>query len=940
MLAHQAMTMPGPMAESPYSFEHHVSHSRPPSRFYGTGHSQRTTIALPPPLEPRPIHHLQPSLSDHLSSQRHPDAVHRIPGIVTSESRLPGLKDILTPQSHCTTPYGFAASAGCSSALAQPPSSNFPSDDGYHSRVGWHPPLALHPPTEVQQPYQQNNIRRLDLPVREPSPVQRHKPPSSHGISPYTPYAHSREYPEARPERLRQGSTTSYATNSAPSPYNSVHEDGHLQASTSSHDRSSEGTAGSNGPECQRKYLCTKEIPGEGTFHLYEGGYRIPSQVDGEQVNPAWGLTKANKPRKRLALACLDCREKKIKCEPGASSCLQCEKAKRPCRRAPTQHVHSETTVLPAWQGNASPPPRKGPCESLPPNAQEYESEMTIKRRSRDEPSPPHMPLKKHRSISPESNARVAPPPDYGAPPAISAAATSPNYLVRSVNPRKVDSETRTHLLDLYFAHVNNATYSFLPRKTVMDWASSSSDKSSRDEQMVMCALLAVGSSFGGEHFHSLGQNAAETAKALLGSQAGSHTLVTVLTNFLLGIYCSARGSHAIGWDHMGAAIRGTTKSTLQLNQEDPIAADPSSYTVGIFSMSREQVAECRRRIFWACFLADRYEDGTLCAITLQDIFLRLPSTDEAYEGSVASDAPYFNNGIVDPSLTILTPASPVSPMAWLAVFTARWGDVLNFTNRAVHRPRNRYREVYEQFYSETYNALEGWLERVPDWLKYEDGNITRSLEGGYAAQFITLHALYHFTLLRLNRYVRRAYIPDLVPRNIVAAHYHAHSLLTMLSIYMKARQDLAHDHRRLDCVLSTPFLICAIMSATDVLGAGGPDFNFKNAVDLVGVGLECLRELVYYWTSAQDRLRAAERRYYEIKAVIVRPNRARNGAWLGNNWGLKDPMQKEYSLDYDCIGGTEHTDDDNYSNIYFAALREGFHDGRLPSQGSSLRAA
>jgi hypothetical protein len=40
------------------------------------------------------------------------------------------------------------------------------------------------------------------------------------------------------------------------------------------------------------------------------------------------------RPRKRLAQACLDCREKKIKCEPGQSNtCVQCEKAKRPCRR-------------------------------------------------------------------------------------------------------------------------------------------------------------------------------------------------------------------------------------------------------------------------------------------------------------------------------------------------------------------------------------------------------------------------------------------------------------------------------------------------------------------------------------------------------------------------------------------------------------------------------
>ena len=76
-----------------------------------------------------------------------------------------------------------------------------------------------------------------------------------------------------------------------------------------------------------------EDVSGEGSYHVYGGGYRIPAQVDGEQVNPALGLTKARKPRKRLNLACLHCKEKKIKCEPRVSSCSRCEKAKRPCRR-------------------------------------------------------------------------------------------------------------------------------------------------------------------------------------------------------------------------------------------------------------------------------------------------------------------------------------------------------------------------------------------------------------------------------------------------------------------------------------------------------------------------------------------------------------------------------------------------------------------------------
>ncbi|PPJ61072.1 hypothetical protein CBER1_07412 [Cercospora berteroae] len=52
-------------------------------------------------------------------------------------------------------------------------------------------------------------------------------------------------------------------------------------------------------PESSGKYLGIRDIPGEGTFHIYEGGLRIPTHVDGGQVNPAWELTKADEPRKR-----------------------------------------------------------------------------------------------------------------------------------------------------------------------------------------------------------------------------------------------------------------------------------------------------------------------------------------------------------------------------------------------------------------------------------------------------------------------------------------------------------------------------------------------------------------------------------------------------------------------------------------------------------------
>ena len=73
-------------------------------------------------------------------------------------------------------------------------------------------------------------------------------------------------------------------------------------------------------------------IPGEGPCWVYKDGSTCKKVIDGEVVNAQWGITKAGKPRKRLAIACTTCREKKIKCDPGEPKCVQCEKFGRECR--------------------------------------------------------------------------------------------------------------------------------------------------------------------------------------------------------------------------------------------------------------------------------------------------------------------------------------------------------------------------------------------------------------------------------------------------------------------------------------------------------------------------------------------------------------------------------------------------------------------------------
>ncbi|KAL1894147.1 hypothetical protein Cpir12675_003789 [Ceratocystis pirilliformis] len=80
------------------------------------------------------------------------------------------------------------------------------------------------------------------------------------------------------------------------------------------------------------RFIKAAQVPGEGLCYFYDDGTHCKTVIDGEAVNAHWGVTKAGKPRKRLAIACVTCREKKIKCDPDYPRCVQCDKFGRVCR--------------------------------------------------------------------------------------------------------------------------------------------------------------------------------------------------------------------------------------------------------------------------------------------------------------------------------------------------------------------------------------------------------------------------------------------------------------------------------------------------------------------------------------------------------------------------------------------------------------------------------
>lgn len=241
--------------------------------------------------------------TDPFMHQRHP-AGRRDSGITQEPTRtgqqLPSVSQLLTntPRSSPPSSY-FPPALGAPFARAPgPPSHSFHHHD-----------LQISPTT------------LYDRPSGFVAPAE-HLPPISHAVH---------VSGEHTPPRPTTGPSLTLQTQHSPLSYHSALRTKSLGEVSPSESPGASISAGS-APSVRPHVVDEKYIEGEGLCYVYADGSYCPKNIDGVPVNANWGITKAGKPRKRLAQACLTCREKKIKCHPNLPKCDQCQKSGRECR--------------------------------------------------------------------------------------------------------------------------------------------------------------------------------------------------------------------------------------------------------------------------------------------------------------------------------------------------------------------------------------------------------------------------------------------------------------------------------------------------------------------------------------------------------------------------------------------------------------------------------
>jgi hypothetical protein len=180
------------------------------------------------------------------------------------------------------------------------------------------------------------------------APTEGHRHPHPPTVNGWSPQSQPRPEYFARdtsssfrthPEHPRQQQPPLDRNDSGPKPvYGDSHGAGNYPQTASGAANGDQGPKDTLGPKIWSgtqffpRFVRQAEVPGEGLCYFYDDGTHCKTVIDGEAVNAHWGVTKAGKPRKRLAIACITCREKKIKCDPDFPRCVQCEKFGRVCK--------------------------------------------------------------------------------------------------------------------------------------------------------------------------------------------------------------------------------------------------------------------------------------------------------------------------------------------------------------------------------------------------------------------------------------------------------------------------------------------------------------------------------------------------------------------------------------------------------------------------------
>ncbi|KAL2021043.1 hypothetical protein VTK56DRAFT_7698 [Thermocarpiscus australiensis] len=533
-------------------------------------------------------------------------------------------------------------------------------------------------------------------------------------------------------------------------------------------DESDNGTPDSNANGAN-----SLEDPMSDEFGLGTGGLGDGTDLGGKSkaeksdAAPAWSelKTKAGKERKRLPLACIACRRKKIRCSGEKPACKHCLRSRIPCVYKVTARKAAPRTDYMAMLDKRLKRMEERIIKIVP-KADQDAIASSVTRAVVKPAIPGALPGAKAATKKRGADEAFGPDLDHWARAPSKSQLDGPNkpstILVQEAEESRLlleggdalpSKEIQEHLAEVFFENIYGQAYHLLHKPSFMRKL-----KAGALPPVLVLSVCAIAARFSNHPKLNTnpnflrGEEWASAARDIV-TKRYEWPNITILTCLLiLGLHEFGTCHGGRSWSFGGQAIR--MAFALQLHKDlehDPLRV-PGKTQLSFIDR------EIRRRTMWACFLMDRFNSsGTDRPTFIREETLKipLPIKEKNFQYDLPGPTETLSGQVLDPvSEGQATEAKEnMGVAAWMIKAIALWGRIIGYLNQGGKELDPHPMWSPESEYAKLLKQTEDFLTDLPESLIYTPENLHVHETDNMANQFLFLHISIQQNILFMNRF-------------------------------------------------------------------------------------------------------------------------------------------------------------------------------------------
>ncbi|KAG5979586.1 hypothetical protein E4U55_004996 [Claviceps digitariae] len=580
---------------------------------------------------------------------------------------------------------------------------------------------------------------------------------------------------------------------------------------------------------------------------------------------PAWSelKTKAGKDRKRLPLACIACRRKKIRCSGEKPACKHCLRSRIPCVYKVTTRKAAPRTDYMAMLDKRLKRMEDRIIKIIPKSEQDATSFITraiVKPAILGASSGNKSTFKKRgveEAFGADLESWAKAPGNFRGPdgvdevPALKDGNVSDEDLLFLEGTDALPSkEVQEHLAEVFFDNVYGQAYHLLHKPSYMRKL-----RNNALPPVLILSVCAVAARFATQ------SSIVGTARPFLrGEEWASHARdictrrydwpnVTVLTCILiLGLHefgtCHGGRSWALG----GQAIRMAFALQLHKDLKDDTSSCGEKSPLSFIDQ------EIRRRIMWACFLMDRFNSSGSdrpMFIKEESIQIPLPVKESYFQLDIPAETESLDGSRRQLESRSDGQEAFVEDNMGVAAYTIRaiaiWGRIVTQLH---HCWKSQDCQDHHAAYAKLAQQVEDLQRTLPQSLQYSIDNLNLHRTERTASQFLLMHLSIQQNVL----FLHKAALTWPASNEGRGEETHSDFLSQARAKTVAAANSISEilrDAEHFQCNVTAPFAGYCAFSATNIhiLGIFSGNAAAKATAEAnAGINIKFLRKMMRYW--------------------------------------------------------------------------------------------